>query len=218
MNRWTLALNASLIIVAACASGGPGVEGPAAQALFNRWNGEWALDVDSSDDPAKALSEMGRGQGDGTRQGLSAGRGGGQRGGRGGGGRGGGGRGGTAASPRLVSRAGTDLVLALGQQRPQTLSLELTDSLFVVATTPGSRLSLPMDGEKLDVPSQAAEMEVKVSWQDQSPTIERTVDGVGGIYDQVELVANDRLLLTRRVTLGSESTSVRYVFDRVNPG
>ena len=223
MIGWKTPFVSSLVVLAACASGGPGVEGPAAQALFNRWNGTWSLDTESSEDPAEALSDLASSSGNVPQQGQAVGRGGGGKGGGGGrgggrGGRGGGGRGGDTAPPqRSVSRAGFGLLLTLGRQVPQTLAFQLTDSLFVLATTPGSRISLPMDGEKLELANQSAMVEAKVSWNEQIPTVEREVEGAGGIKDRFELLAADRLLLTRRVSVGPESASIRLVFDRSQP-
>src|SRR5688500_5965940 len=55
-----------LVLLAGCAgAGGPGVEGPAARALFADFTGTWLLVPEESDSPQEALERAGIGRGQG---------------------------------------------------------------------------------------------------------------------------------------------------------
>jgi hypothetical protein len=92
--------------------------------------------------------------------------------------------------------------------------LTLTDSVFHVLAVPGSDLWLPMNGEKVQTPGRSGKLEVRVTWRDLSPTMERSISGAGEIKETLELLTDDRLLLTRVVSIGTRSASARLLFDR----
>jgi hypothetical protein len=231
---WGLAAPAVVGVVAACA-GGPGVKGPEAVALFQGYSGTWVLDTASSErvpEPGLGGRERGRGGGGGGARGgdpFGGGRpgvpggdpfGGGRPGVPGGdpfgGGRGEprpdtGGRGGFRGRDEEAMRASMDLA----RSRPQRIELELSDSLFVIRETPGTRVALPMKGDEVELALAGWPGKMKLKWDNRRPSVERAPKDGTSVVDHYELAAPDRLLVTREFEMPTRGkVQVRFAYDR----
>ena len=213
MCRSAILLVVSAAAMSGCASaGGPGVAGDEARALYSRWSGDWSLDLEGSDDPSEVLARLqaasarsgASGRADATGRGRGGTRTGGRRGGEGGG------RGASAGGAR--NSTSLEQIRATVGTAPTALSLNLTDSLFIVTEVPGTTQWLPMDGTTVETAGPDG-IETKVSWSDMQPTAERRWDG-WRVDDSFVLLTDERLLLTRLISMGSQSVSIRLAFDR----
>ncbi len=221
---WKRVLGAAVVVGSAVAcAGGPGVNGPAAAALFEDYSGTWVLDTATSQrvpEPGRAMRGRGRGGGaGGGRDPFGGGRGGDPFGGGGFGRPGGdgpppGGRGGFGGQDPQAMRT----MMTLARTRPQRIELELTDSLFVIAETPGRRLELPMKGDEVQWDLAGWPVEAKVEWDDRKPSVKRKPKDGGDVVDHYELVTPDRLLVTRefKTPMGGK-VEARFVYDRQKP-
>lgn len=223
---------AACLAMSACGGGGPGVQGPEAQALFARYSGAWVLDVEATRDLAVEDSGQVRQRGLGGRGGMGGGgRGGGGIGGRGGGigggiggrgggiggggGMGGGGRGGMGGFDPAAMQA----TMQLMRSRPQRIELQLTDSVFAMTLPGRPALILPMDGDKVDLPGGDLQVTAKVHWKDGMPRLERSVKDGGTVVDEFEVPPNGTLLVTRSLSGGpGGSRKIRFVYRRPPPG
>jgi len=205
------------VALSACASGGgPGLVGNEAEAFYQRWNGSWTLDEEVSDDPSEVLAEL---RGGPTRSGEGAGGGSAGRGGRSGGGRSGGGRGGQGgrgggAAGGVGERTPPPIaqIRAILGTRPATITLELGDSLFTMIEARRRAQTLPMNGDSVE-PDGPNRPEAKVTWSGTKPTVEREWEG-WRVRDELELLTDDRLLMTRKINAGNRRVEIRLVFDR----
>ncbi len=230
--RSAIAVLVSTLSVLACGGGGPGVSGPEAQTLFADYSGSWILDEAVSDSvrTGPAGGRQGRGGADGRDPfggtpdpfGGASGRGGGG-GPPGGMSGGGGGRGGPGGGMRPGGRGASDPeameamrhTLAAARQRPDRITLELDDSTFAVAQSPGGRTSVPIMGDEVELNRTAWPVIAKVEWDDGRPRLEREFENGGRIVDSFELVSRTRLIVTRKVEGGpGGDLELRFVYGR----
>lgn len=124
-----------------------------------------------------------------------------------------GGRGGRGRmGPNMEAMRAT---MELAGSRPRRLQLELSDSTFVVIETPGRRVEVPMNGDEVELASAAWPTRGKVQWDDRKPRLERTVSDGGKVLDHYELLAPDRLMITRELDIPTRGkVQVRFVYDR----
>jgi hypothetical protein len=218
------------LAVTACGGGGPGVQGVEAARLFADYSGVWLLDTLSSDEASRPVGPRGGGGrgsddpfggGGGGRGGRGAPPGGvpppggGGFGGRGGDGGFGGAGGGRGPAGPSINMAAMEATMNLALSRPMRIELELTDSLFVVSHTPGTTVGLPMKGDEVEVDLAGWPTKATVKWDDRRPRVERVVDEGGRVVDRYELVAPDRLLVTRELEGGAGGEmELRFVYDR----
>lgn len=189
-----------------------------------QFSGQWVLDRDASDDPARALEAHGReGAHDGGRGGGGGGHGPGGHGG-GGAGHGSGGHGGGGLLGRLWALIGgggpdpaaLEATLDVFRTVPDRFTLTVTDSL-VVTTWAGEREArMPVAGNAIPMSVQGRRIEVKAKWDGGKLEIERRIDGGGRIVDLVEAVAEGNHLLVIRTVKGVPGAipEIRLVFDR----
>jgi len=108
--------------------------------------------------------------------------------------------------------------MAAARQRPDRITLELNDSLFSVAQSPGGRAAVPTNGDEVELSRTAWPTRAKVEWGDGIPQVKRTFENGGTIVDHFELVSRTRLLLTRRVEGGpGDDIELRFVYQREDP-
>ena len=133
-------------------------------------------------------------------------------GGRGGGGRGG--RGGFGAVDEESMEAARHLMTA-ALQRPTRITLELSDSLFTLAQSPGGRAVVPMGGDEVELSRTAWPTKAKVEWDDLQPRLQRSFDKGGKIVDRFEVVDRNRLILTRTFEAPREGdVELHFAYDR----
>ena len=215
---------AALVLLFGC-GGSAVLEGPEAQALFARYSGSWTLDAEASD-ARPELGSLAPGEGRRPPGGGEAGGflgGGGGRGGRGGpppGGFGGDGPPGGAAGrgrggPPGQGAEGVRTMGGFIAERPEKLSLALTDSTFTLISQPGSvMLALPMAGKQVDQGSGATAYKAKLQWKDGMPVVERSFGGGGKGSDTFEMLSADRLMIRRTLGGGQTARELRFVYDR----
>ena len=103
----------------------------------------------------------------------------------------------------------------LARRRPERITLELSDSLFVVIQSPGGRAAVPMNGDEIELNRSEWPTKVKVQWDGREPSFERALEDGGKIVDRFELVSRDRLIVTREFEVGPMGkTTVRFAYDR----
>ncbi len=201
-------------LLAACAGGGPGVQGPEAMVLFDDYSGTWVLDEDASEEipTAGQAGARARGQargGGGFGGGGSFGGGGGFGGFSGGGGRGGG------VPPDAFDPEAMQATMTLARVRPGRIELELTDSTFSATYARGRRTEVPMNGDEVELEFVTWPTKAKVQWDDRVPRIRWVLDKGGVITDRYEIVVVDRLVLTRTFSGGpGGAVEVRFAYDR----
>jgi hypothetical protein len=111
--------------------------------------------------------------------------------------------------------AALQATMELAFSRPTRIELELTDSSFVVAHTPGVRIALPMQGDEVEVELGRWPSTATVNWDDRKPRVERSVEDGGRVVDRYELLTPGRLLVTRTLEGGPGGESeFRFVYDR----
>ena len=104
---------------------------------------------------------------------------------------------------------------ALARSRPRRIELELTDSTFAATYARGGRTEVPMNGDRVELELATWPTKAKVEWDDRIPRLRWWLDDGGVVSDRYELVADDRLLITRVVNLGfGGDVEVRFVYDR----
>jgi len=207
-------------LLTACAGGGPGVQGPEAMVLFDDYSGTWVLDEDASEEIPTAgqagARARGQARGGGGFGGGGGGRGGGSFGGGGGFGgfSGGGGRGG-GVPPDAFDPEAMQATMTLARVRPGRIVLELTDSTFSATYARGRRTEVPMNGAEVELEFVTWPTKAKVQWDDRVPRIRWVLDKGGVITDRYEIVAADRLVLTRTFSAGpGGAVEVRFAYDR----
>jgi len=176
-----VAAMASGVLLVACASGGLGLEGPEAEALFIRYGGAWVLDEGASDDASRVevgVAGVSRVVGVERRTG------------------------GVPSTRRSASVPGEGIQVTqrLVTERWLEFTLTLDDSTF--AFTPagqGSPLVLPMDGREVGDSEADGSFKASLLWNNREPRIERSVSGGRRIVDEFEFVTEDRLLVTRTI-------------------
>ena len=108
--------------------------------------------------------------------------------------------------------------ISAAQRRPERLTLELNDSLFVMTQSPGGRTVAPMNGEEVDIGRSNWPTKVKLQWDARTPRIERSFDEGGKVIDHFELVSRDRLIITREFEAGRGKTELHFAYDRKDGG
>lgn len=223
--------------IAACAGGGPGVEGARAVALHDAYSGIWVLDTLASD-AAPEVDDLlpgpdrdgpfggarPGGGGFGPRGGGPAGGGGPPGGGVGpgiGGGPGGGmgppgGLGGRPGGGRgRIDRANVEATRAMAssaRHRPTRITLALDDSLLSVDPSRGDRIVVPTHGAEVELQGARWPTRAKVEWDDLEPRVRRTFEDAGRIVDHFQVFDRTRLVLTRTVEM-ERGDEVRMVFQ-----
>lgn len=105
--------------------------------------------------------------------------------------------------------------MTLARARPRRIQLELTDSTFAATYARGRRTQVPMNGDEIDLDLATWPTKVKVQWDDRIPRLRWSLDDGGVVIDRYEIVANDRLLVTRVFNAGrGGDVEVRFVYDR----
>ena len=245
MCDWGLktAVLVSVLTAGACGGGGGlDLEGPAAQQLFQQYNGTWELDARQSETPGRKLQEANRGLRGGEGRGAGgagAGRGGSGRGGRGGagggrggggggfpgggggrpgGGGGGGGGGGARGGPDggQTSQEAMQMGMALAREVATTLEMRLDSVSVRVTPSGGVAYELASDGEvsKQEL-SGGSVLERRVRWEGNELTIEREISGFS-VTDHYQVAADgDEMVVLRTIKLPRRSAvKVRFVYSR----
>jgi hypothetical protein len=212
LRRFAGTLTAALALVAlasSCASGQrPETGGVEPGTYLARFSGQWTLDRNASDVPARALEAHGQEGGRGG--GHGAGHGGGRSGGHGAGGHRGGGGGGP-------DPAALEATFEVFRAVPDHFTLTVTDSL-VVTTWAGEReVRMPVAGDAFPISVQGRRIEAKANWDGGRLRLERRIEGGGTIVDLVETLAEGDRLLVIRTVKGVPRTipEIRLAFDRV---
>lgn len=105
--------------------------------------------------------------------------------------------------------------MSLARARPRRIQLELTDSTFAATYARGRRTQVPMNGDEIELDLATWPTKVKVQWDDRIPRLRWSLDDGGVVIDRYEIVANDRLLVTRVFNAGrGGDVEVRFVYDR----
>ncbi len=74
---------------------------------------------------------------------------------------------------------------------------------------------VPMDGDEIELELASWPTKVKVEWDDRRPTLRWKLENGGEVKDRYELVAEDRLLVTRVFDTGmGRDVEVLFVYDR----
>jgi hypothetical protein len=214
MSRRATDLSLTLLVLfgtAACAAGGPGVQGPEASNLFRSYTGVWQLDEGSSGDVPDLVATRGVAG--------AGGRIGGGRGGEGGVPGGFGGRGGRGGLPGPGVGGPVDpevfrATAALARHRPASIELSLTDSVFLADYDGGVRTEVPMDGREVEVEVQGRQATARVEWKNVHPRVTWRIEGGGTVSDRFEVLPTGRLALTREITGLGEAREVRFVYSR----
>ena len=201
--RFTQAMLLAVVgLLAACSGAGPGVQGPEAMVFFDDYSGRWVVDEDASEEIPTAGQAGARARGQA----------------RGGGGFGGfsgsGGRG-VGVPPDAFDPEAMQATMTLARVRPGRIVLELTDSTFSATYARGRRTEVPMNGDEVELEFVTWPTKAKVQWDDRVPRIRWVLDKGGVITDRYEIVAADRLVLTRTFSAGpGGAVEVRFAYDR----
>ena len=105
--------------------------------------------------------------------------------------------------------------MTLARARPGRIQLALTDSTFVATYARGRRIEVPMTGDEVELDLATWPTKARVQWDDRVPRLKWSFDEGGVVTDRYELVAHDRLLLTRVFNAGrGDDVEVHFVYDR----
>ncbi len=105
--------------------------------------------------------------------------------------------------------------MTLARARPRSIELELTDSTFTATYERGRRTEVPMNGDEVELELATWPTKAKVHWDDRIPRLRWSLDDGGVVTDRYEIVANDRLLVTRVFNAGrGGDVEVGFVYDR----
>ncbi len=112
-----------------------------------------------------------------------------------------------------------DELVAASTVYPQSFTLEITDSIFMLsANPPEESLALPMDGSRIQIESQQVRggIRVGITWHDGVPTVERSFRADGWMLDRYRLIGDGMLVVERTIGFGQwEGTgSHRFVYSR----
>lgn len=213
LRRGVITLPAALVLVglASCASGRqPDTGGVDPGTYLGRFSGEWTLDRDASDDPARELETH-------RREGAHDGGSGGGAGGHGPGRHGGGILGGGGPDPSVM-----EATIDVFQAVPDRFALTVTDSLVITTWGGEGEARIPIAGDAVPLDARARlraglpEIEAKARWDGGRLRLERRIDGGGTIVDLLEPTAEgDRLLVTRTVDgVRGAIPEITLAFDR----
>ena len=107
---------------------------------------------------------------------------------------------------------GRQSTMRLAGERWDRMTLMLDDSTFTLsASQRGLGYSLPMSGHDV---KDAGGVTEKLGWDHDKPKVERSIKGGGSITDTFELIAPDRLQVTRSVSAGGPARAVHFVYGR----
>lgn len=201
----TLAAALALVALASgCASGQrPETGGMEPGRYLARFSGQWALDRNASEDPARALEAH-------SQAGTHAGR-------RGGGGGHGPGRHGGALGGGRPDPAALEATFDVFRSVPDDFILTVTDSLVVTTWAGQKEARMPVGGDAIPVSVRGPKIEARAEWDGGRLRLERRIEGGGTVVDIVEPLAEGSRLLVIRTVKGASGTipEVRLVFDRV---
>jgi hypothetical protein len=114
-----------------------------------------------------------------------------------------------------LNAAAMRATMELASVRPERIELHLTDSLFVLTERRSAQIQLPMNGDEIELSRGEWPLKAKVRWDDRKPRVERSVDEGGKVVDLYELLAPDRLLVSRAVDAGLRGdVELSFVYDR----
>jgi hypothetical protein len=205
-------------LVSCAAAQRPATGGIELGTYLARFSGQWTLDRDASDDPARAIeATVGEGTPDGERGGggHAPGHGGGQGGGAGGHGRDGHGTGGVLGAGRPNPDA-LEATFEVFRAVPDRFTLTVTDALSMTTWAGVREARIPIAGAAIPVTVQGRQIEVRAKWDGGKLQIERRIDGGGKVIDLVEGVPRGDRLIVRRTIRGvpGATPEIRLVFDR----
>jgi hypothetical protein len=215
-------------LLPACASRGPGLQGPEAENLFRSFSGTWDLDEGSSGDPPILAQPPLRRPSDDAAGGDDDGGGGGGR--AGGTTAGRGGAGGARRDPpggrndglpprgRFGRPIDTGAIFAaseLARTRPASIELALTDSLFLARYEAGVTTRVPMNGTEVQIEVNSRPARAWVEWREGRPRLTWVIEDGGHITDRFEVLPTGRLALSRLYNSGfGGDVEVRFVYSR----
>jgi hypothetical protein len=113
-----------------------------------------------------------------------------------------------------VDPDGLRATVALGRNRPATIELELSDSLFVADYDGGVRTEVPMTGQGIEMEVSGHPTEASVEWKNGHPRLIWKPKEAGEVSDRFEVLPTGRLALTREISGIGEQRVARFVYSR----
>ena len=194
------ALAGTVVLAAACASGGgrPAMTAAEAEALLGDYSGIWVLDQSGSSPPTdNPVSEARPG-----RQVISSGN-------------------RTVileeGSESLRSSAIRHAMFEVLRGRPETLSLRVDGITLVYTPSPGQSIEMPMSGGSASRTVRGQIVRTRLFMEEGRLGFEHALD-VGRLVQEVLEIVEGRLKITRTIVRDRDVDPVVLVFDRGQPG
>lgn len=190
-----------LVTTLGCASGGggPPVSGEGAASLFATYSGRWVLDVSSSTAQIPnqlegvkdevPVADIARNESREMRRYRRM------------------------YESRRMSVAHMRTTIEVLRRRPETLVLTLDETDLVYTPIPGETLTVPMDGNEVEVREGEHRIRTTIEWNGPLLSLEHQVVSGGRVRETLEVIG-DRLIMTRTISTGGAGEPLVLAYDR----